>query len=286
MEILPESTSNSSAVAGNPVKEVLPKLNLPGHRIRRRRYNLISAESKFKTPCSIIKDKYMMKAQVHVSKSSVISDIQPLPQRKLHCQIYQVVKHILRGRLLSSFQDLKHEGGDTRSQGGIKDNDSKIKIQDHCFFFFSSIAVQTFGSGISNLLAVETTFTGSGNLYCQSIVYTDHSALKYLLSKQDAKPRLIWWVLLLQEFDIIIRDKNGTKNLAADHFSRHENPLKDVFEDKDINENFPLETLGKISSGSTPWFTNFANFHAGNFIIKGMSSQQKKKFFKDVKHYY
>nr|GEW25241.1 reverse transcriptase domain-containing protein [Tanacetum cinerariifolium] len=61
---------------------------------------------------------------------------------------------------------------------------------------------------------------------------------------------------------------------------------KDVFENKDINENFPLETLGKISSRSTSWFVDFANFHAGNFIIKGMSSQQKKKFFKDVKHYF
>nr|GEU67655.1 hypothetical protein [Tanacetum cinerariifolium] len=88
----------------------------------------------------------------------------------------------------------------------------------------------------------------------KSIVYTDHSTLKYLLSKQDAKPRLLRWVLLLQEFDIIIRDKKGTENLAADHLSRLENPHKDVFENKDINENFPLETLGKISSGSTPWY--------------------------------
>nr|GEX46198.1 reverse transcriptase domain-containing protein [Tanacetum cinerariifolium] len=102
-------------------------------------------------------------------------------------------------------------------------------------------------------------------------VYTDHSALKYLHSKQDAKPRLIRWFLLLQEFDIIIHDKKGTKNLVADHLSRLENPHKDVFENKDINENFPLETLGKISSESTPWFADFANFHAGKFIVKGMS---------------
>nr|GEV92535.1 hypothetical protein [Tanacetum cinerariifolium] len=116
----------------------------------------------------------------------------------------------------------------------------------------------------------------------KGIMYTDHSTLKYLLSKQDVKPRLIRWVLLLQEFDIIIRDKNRTENLAADHLSRLENPYKDMFENKEINENFPLETLGKISSGSTPWFADFVNFHAGNFIVKGMSSQQKKKFFKDV----
>ncbi|GKA67320.1 reverse transcriptase domain-containing protein [Tanacetum coccineum] len=120
----------------------------------------------------------------------------------------------------------------------------------------------------------------------KSIVYTDHSTLKYLMNKLDAKLRLLRWVLLLQEFDITIRDKKGSENLAADHLSRLENPHKDVLENKDINENFPLETLGVISSGSTPWFADYANFHAGNFIIKGMTTQQKKKFFKDVKHYF
>nr|GEX43516.1 reverse transcriptase domain-containing protein [Tanacetum cinerariifolium] len=88
----------------------------------------------------------------------------------------------------------------------------------------------------------------------KSIVYMDHSALKYLLSKKDVNPKLICWVLLLQEFDIIILDKKRTEILAADHLSRLENPHKDVFENKDINENFPLETLGKISNGSTPWY--------------------------------
>ncbi|GJY95137.1 reverse transcriptase domain-containing protein [Tanacetum coccineum] len=53
----------------------------------------------------------------------------------------------------------------------------------------------------------------------KTIVYTDHSALKYLLAKQDAKPRLLRWILLLQEFDVIIRDKKGAENLAADHLS-------------------------------------------------------------------
>nr|GEV86613.1 hypothetical protein [Tanacetum cinerariifolium] len=114
------------------------------------------------------------------------------------------------------------------------------------------------------------------------IHYTMTEKEMHAVVKQDAKPRLIRWVLLIQEFDIIIRGKKGTENLGADHLSRLENPHKDVFENKDINENFHLETLGKISSGSTPWFADFANFHAGNFIVKGMSSKQKKKFFKDV----
>nr|GEU81456.1 reverse transcriptase domain-containing protein [Tanacetum cinerariifolium] len=88
------------------------------------------------------------------------------------------------------------------------------------------------------------------------------------------------------EFAIGVVLVQWVENLAADHLSRLENPHKDVFENRDIHENFPLETLGKTSSCSTPWFADFANFHARNFIIKGMSSQQKKKFFKDVKHYF
>nr|GEX05838.1 reverse transcriptase domain-containing protein [Tanacetum cinerariifolium] len=78
----------------------------------------------------------------------------------------------------------------------------------------------------------------------------------------------------------------GSENLAADHLSRLENPHTDVLENKDINENFSLETLGSLSCNSTPCFTDIANFHAGNFIKKGLTSQQKKKFFKDVKHYF
>ncbi|GKA72653.1 reverse transcriptase domain-containing protein [Tanacetum coccineum] len=122
----------------------------------------------------------------------------------------------------------------------------------------------------------------------KSIVYTDHSALKYLFAKQDAKPRLLRWILLLQEFDVEIRDKKGAENLAADHLSRLENPHQNEFENKEITETFPLETLGSVAlrDDSTPWFADFANYHAGNFIVKGMSSQQKNKFFKDVKHYF
>nr|GEW13390.1 reverse transcriptase domain-containing protein [Tanacetum cinerariifolium] len=97
----------------------------------------------------------------------------------------------------------------------------------------------------------------------KSIVYTDHSALKYLLSKQDAKPRFLRWILLLQEFDITIRDKKGSENLAADHLSRLENPHKDLCENKDINENFPLETLGSISFGRPT-----EGYHGANLTAK------------------
>nr|GEY82376.1 reverse transcriptase domain-containing protein [Tanacetum cinerariifolium] len=81
----------------------------------------------------------------------------------------------------------------------------------------------------------------------KSIAYTDHSALKYLFNEQDAKPRLLRWVLLLQEFDITVRDRKGAENLATDHLSRLENPHQSVLDKKEINETFPLETLNIIS---------------------------------------
>nr|GFA59405.1 reverse transcriptase domain-containing protein [Tanacetum cinerariifolium] len=123
----------------------------------------------------------------------------------------------------------------------------------------------------------------------KSIVYTDHSALKYLFAKKDSKARLLRWVLLLQESTFKVIDTKGAKNLAADHLSRLENPHQNVLDPKEINESFPLETLNFASSRGnsiTPWFADFANYHAENFIVKGMSSQQKNKFFKDVKHYF
>ncbi|GJW77660.1 reverse transcriptase domain-containing protein, partial [Tanacetum coccineum] len=90
----------------------------------------------------------------------------------------------------------------------------------------------------------------------KTIVYTDHSSLKYLLAKQDAKPRLLRWILLLQEFDVIIHDKKGAENLAADHLSRLENPHQGDLEKKEINETFPLETLRMITfhgDSNAPW---------------------------------
>nr|GEZ49595.1 reverse transcriptase domain-containing protein [Tanacetum cinerariifolium] len=123
----------------------------------------------------------------------------------------------------------------------------------------------------------------------KSIVHTDHSALKYLFAKKDAKARLLWWVLLLQEFDFKVLDIKGAENLAADHVSRLENPYENVLGPKEINETFPFETLSMVTfrgDSSASWFADFANYHAGNFIVKGMASQQKNKFFKDVKHYF
>nr|GFA03448.1 putative reverse transcriptase domain-containing protein [Tanacetum cinerariifolium] len=101
-----------------------------------------------------------------------------------------------------------------------------------------------------------------------SIVHTDHSALKYLFAKKEAKARLLRWVLLLQEFDFKVLDTKGAENLAADHLSRLENPYENVLDPKEINEKFPLETLGMVTfreDFSTLWFADFANYHAGTW---------------------
>nr|GFB69656.1 reverse transcriptase domain-containing protein [Tanacetum cinerariifolium] len=102
------------------------------------------------------------------------------------------------------------------------------------------------------------------------------------------KARLLRWILLLQEFDYKVIDTRGAENYAADHLSSLKNPYENVFDPKEINETFPLESLNKVAhkDPSTPWFADLANYHAGNFIIKGMTSQQKQKFFKDARHYF
>ncbi|GKE39204.1 reverse transcriptase domain-containing protein [Tanacetum coccineum] len=123
----------------------------------------------------------------------------------------------------------------------------------------------------------------------KTIVYTDHSTLKYLFAKQDAKPRLLWWILLLQEFYIEIHDKKGAKNLTADHLSRPENPHKGDLVEMEMNDNFPHKSLNMIdlnADNEPSWFADILNYLVGNVLVKGMSSQQKKKFFKDIRHYF
>ncbi|GJT89745.1 reverse transcriptase domain-containing protein [Tanacetum coccineum] len=118
----------------------------------------------------------------------------------------------------------------------------------------------------------------------KTIVHTDHSALKHLFRKQDAKPRLIRWILLLQEFDIEIKDRKGTENVAADHLSQIEND--ESSDDSEVDDNFPRETLMEINTKNKPWFADFANYLVADIIPKGMTYQQKNKFFSDLKHYF
>ncbi|KAM6579410.1 hypothetical protein CsatA_003184 [Cannabis sativa] len=115
------------------------------------------------------------------------------------------------------------------------------------------------------------------------IVYTDHSAIKYLMTKKDAKPRLIRWVLLLQEFDLDIKDKKGTENLVADHLSRLELEESQNTKEVQINEQFPDEQLFSVrESLMVPWYADYVNFLAANITPPELSRQQLKKFFSEL----
>ncbi|CAN6712804.1 unnamed protein product [Malus baccata var. baccata] len=117
------------------------------------------------------------------------------------------------------------------------------------------------------------------------IVYTDHATLKYLLSKKDAKPRLIRWILLLQEFDLEIRDKKGSENVVADHLSRLNIPTASEEDSLPLRESFPDEQLFAVKF-STPWFADIVNYLVKGVVYPDLTLQQKKKFLSDVKHYF
>ena len=114
-------------------------------------------------------------------------------------------------------------------------------------------------------------------------LYTNHAAIRYLMIKNEAKPRLIRWVLLFQEFDTKIKDKKGGENVVANHLSRLEfdKGIKDHIE---IEESFLDEQLLAMEA-HLPWYADFVNYLACNVLPLGLSSQHKKKFLHDVKIY-
>ncbi|KAL0354747.1 UNVERIFIED_CONTAM: Retrovirus-related Pol polyprotein from transposon.6 [Sesamum radiatum] len=122
-------------------------------------------------------------------------------------------------------------------------------------------------------------------LLSKVIVFTDHSALRYLMSKSDAKPRLLRWILLLQEFDLEIKDRRGCENTVADHLSRLNPTYVENMHNSPLQDEFPDEQLFAITQIEEPWFADFANFLAGKVIPPHLSYQQKKKFFSDIKYY-
>ena len=103
------------------------------------------------------------------------------------------------------------------------------------------------------------------------IVHTDHAAVKYLMSKKEAKPKLIRWVLLLQEFDLEIKDKKGCDNVIADHLSRVEHNEREK-EETELKENFPDEQLFKVSF-PIPWYADIVNYLACGVVPQEFSYQ-------------
>ncbi|KAG9453457.1 hypothetical protein H6P81_006361 [Aristolochia fimbriata] len=116
------------------------------------------------------------------------------------------------------------------------------------------------------------------------IVWTDHATLRYLFAKKDSKLSLIRWILLLQEFDIEIREMKGVENVVADHLSRletenHEEEISELFLDEQI-------CLVSIPPSKEPWFVDMANFVCSKWVPKQYTYQQRKKLMADLKYYY
>ena len=114
------------------------------------------------------------------------------------------------------------------------------------------------------------------------IIFTDHSTLKYLLTKQDVKARLIIWVLLLQEFNLQIKDKKGIDNVMADHLSRL--TIAHNTHSPPIHDEFPEESLLLVKS--TPWYAHIANFVSIKEILTEWKALDKKYLFAKIHTYY
>ena len=110
------------------------------------------------------------------------------------------------------------------------------------------------------------------------VIFTDHSTLKHLLNKNDVKKRLIRWILLLQEFNIQIKDKQGVENVVADHLSQVK--VESQFKEAQINDkflNYALCTVEKLS-----WFTNIVNYLATRELPSEWNMEMKKNVSKTL----
>ena len=114
------------------------------------------------------------------------------------------------------------------------------------------------------------------------VVFTDHSALKYLLTKQDAKVRLIGWILLLKEFNLHIKDKRGVENVVVDHLSRL--AITHNIHCLPINDDFPKESL--MLTKIAPWYAHITHYLVTREIPSEWKAQDKKHFFVKIHAYY
>lgn len=92
--------------------------------------------------------------------------------------------------------------------------------------------------------------------------------------------------MLLQEFDIETRDKQGVENLAIDQLTQPENQRLEKLEEREINDTFPEERLCKITGSEAPWFSDYANYLVGGVVPSALTWKHCKKFFSDVRHYF
>jgi len=115
------------------------------------------------------------------------------------------------------------------------------------------------------------------------IVFTDHATLRYLLKKKESKPRLNRWILLLQEFDLEIKDKKGVKNHVTDHLSRL--GTEDI-QTETIRETFLDEQLYVLHSSTRPWYADLVNYLVTKEFPPGLSTSQKDKLRAYAKYFW
>jgi len=114
----------------------------------------------------------------------------------------------------------------------------------------------------------------------KTMIFTNHSALKYLMQKKDTKARLIHWIRLLQEFDLEIKDKNGVENVVADHLFRIPNAPVEMIP---INESFPNEYI--LVMYEEPWYADIANYLATGKTPSSWSKLDKHRFFTQIRFF-
>ena len=145
-----------------------------------------------------------------------------------------------------------------------------------------------YGTIEKELLAIVFTFDKfRPYLIGNKVIVFTHYAFKYLMTKKDAKPRLIRWVLLLQEFVVEIKDNKGSENMVADHLSRLETSENMHKKQVQIDDTFLDEQILALSHAEiSPWFADLANYLATDIIPSKLTFQQNKRFFAEVKHYF
>ena len=114
------------------------------------------------------------------------------------------------------------------------------------------------------------------------VIFTDHASIKHLFTKAYSKPRLIRWVLLIQEFDIVIKEKKGSENVVANHLSQLENE-EVTKEEPEVWGEFLDEFLLQVTR--RPCFVDVANYKAIGIIPEELKYSKQKKFLRDACFY-
>ncbi|GKA98251.1 reverse transcriptase domain-containing protein [Tanacetum coccineum] len=154
------------------------------------------------------------------------------------------------------------------SSAGLEVNKEKINfLEKDTPFEFNDECQKAFESLKEKLACAPVIVSPNWNLPFELMCDASDFAVGVVLSQKDE-----------------IKDRKGTENVASDHLSRNEND--ELSDDSEVDDNFPRETLMEINTKVEPWFADFANFLVADIIPKGMTYQQKNKFFSDLKHYF